>query len=75
MAVPNTDSCLNAIIQVIAQRGMPSTMMNNNGTNVKFVVAERELEESVAAWSKKTSRTSCLPRNKMEAQLNRSIHL
>ena len=46
----DTDSCLNAIMRFIAQRGKPSTIISDNGTN--FVGAEREFAEYVAAWNK-----------------------
>ena len=46
----DTDSCLNAIMRFIAQRGKPSTIISDNGTN--FVGTEREFADYVAAWNK-----------------------
>ena len=43
----DTDSCLNAIMQFIARRGKPSTILSDNGTN--SVGAERESAAYVAA--------------------------
>ena len=45
-----TDSCLNAIMRLIARRGKPNTIISNNGTN--YVGAERGFAEYVAAWNK-----------------------
>ena len=47
----NTDSCLNAIMRFIARRGKPVKMISDNGT--KFVGAEKELAEYIAAWNKR----------------------
>ena len=47
---PDTDSCLNEIMRFIAQRGKPSTIISDTGTN--FVGAEKEFAEYVAAWNK-----------------------
>ena len=46
----DTDSCLNAIMRFIAQKGKPMKMISDNGTN--FVGADREFKEYVAAWNK-----------------------
>ena len=46
----DTDNCLIAIMRFIAQRGKPSTIISDNGTN--FVGAEREFAEYVGAWNK-----------------------
>ena len=46
----NKDSCLNAIMRFIARRGKPNTIISDKGT--KFVGAEREFAEYVAAWNK-----------------------
>ena len=46
----DTDSCLNAIMQFLAQRSKPIKMISDNGTN--FIGAEREFKEYVAAWNK-----------------------
>ena len=43
-------SCLNAIMQFIAQRGKPIKMISDKGTN--FVGADREFKEYAAAWNK-----------------------
>ena len=45
------DSCLSAIMRFIAQRGKPSTIISDNGTN--FVGVEGEFAEYVVAWNKK----------------------
>ena len=42
-----TDSCLNALMRLIARRGKLSTIVSGNGTT--FVAAEREFAEYVAA--------------------------
>ena len=41
----DTDSCLMAIIRMVARRGQPAHIWSDNGTN--FVVAEKELREAV----------------------------
>ena len=46
----DTDSCLNAMMRFTAQRGKPSTIISDHGTN--FVGAEREFAEYVDAWNK-----------------------
>ena len=46
----DTDSCINAIMRFIARRGKPNTIISDNVT--KFVGAEREFAEYVAAWNK-----------------------
>ena len=45
------DSCPNEIMRFTAQRGKPSTIISDNGTN--FVATERELAEYVVAWNEK----------------------
>ena len=42
----DTDSCLKAFMQFVAQRGKPSIIISDNGTTG----AEREFAEYVAAW-------------------------
>ena len=46
----DTNCCLNAIMRFIARRGKPVKMISDNGT--KFIGAEKELAEYIAAWNK-----------------------
>ena len=46
----DTDSCLNAIMRLIAPRGKPNTIISDNGKN--FVGDEQQVAEYVAAWNK-----------------------
>ena len=45
----DTDSCLNAIMRLIARRGKLVKMISDNGSN--FVGAEKELAEYIPAWT------------------------
>ena len=46
----DTDSCLNAIMRFIAQRGKPNAMISDKRTN--FVGAEKEFAGYIEAWNK-----------------------
>ena len=45
-----TDSSINAIMQFIAWRGKPVTVISNSGTN--FVGGEQKFANYVSAWNK-----------------------
>ena len=46
----DTDSCLNAIMRFISQKGNPTTMISDNGSN--FVGAHQEFKKYVAVWNR-----------------------